>query len=238
MNTWGKNTSKFNENFINNYDENSNKRYIFEVDVEYPKRLHNLQSDLPFLPERMKIKKCSRLACNLYDKNNYVVHIRTLKQALNHGLVLKKMHKVMQFNQKAWLKLYITNTKLRTKAKNKAFFKLMNNGVFGRAMGKVRKHRDIKLVIADKRRNYLVSELHYHTRKWFSEGLLTIQMKKIKLKMNKPVYLGLSVLEISGTLMYEFWYYYIKSKFQNNAKLYYMKTDSFIIHIKTVDFCK
>ena len=85
MNTWGKNTSKFNENFINNYDENSNKRYIFEVDVEYPKRLHNLQSDLPFLPERMKIKKCSRPACNLYDKNNYVVHIRTLKQALNNS---------------------------------------------------------------------------------------------------------------------------------------------------------
>ena len=104
----------------------------------------------------MKIKKCSRLACNLYDKNNYVVHIRTLKQALNHGLVLKKMHKVMQFNQKVWLKLYITNTKLRTKAKNEAFFKLMNNGVFRRTMGKVRKHRDIKLVIADKRRNYLV----------------------------------------------------------------------------------
>ena len=85
-----KNTSTFNENFIKNYDENSSKRYILEVDVEYPKRLHNLHSYLPFLPERMKIKKCSKLACNLYHKNNYVVHISTLKQALNHGLVLKK----------------------------------------------------------------------------------------------------------------------------------------------------
>ena len=97
-----KNTSKFNEDFMKNYDENSNKGCIFEVDVEYPKRLHNLQSDLPFLPERMKIKKCCKLVCNLYEKHNHVVHIRTLKQALNHGLVLKKLQKVIQFNQKAW----------------------------------------------------------------------------------------------------------------------------------------
>ena len=102
---------KFNEGFIKNYDEDSDKGYILEVDVEYPQNLHDLHSDLPFLPERMKINKCSKLVCNLYDKNNYVVHIRSLKQALNHGLILKN-------NQGAWLKEYINiNTELRKKAK-------------------------------------------------------------------------------------------------------------------------
>ena len=103
-------------------------------------------------------------------------------------------------------------------------------------MGNVRKHRDIKLVTTDKRRNQLVSEPNYHTTKLFSGDLLAIEMKKTKVKMNKPVYLGLSILEISKTLMYEFWYDYIKPKYQNNAKLCYMDTDSFIIHIKTEDF--
>ena len=133
------------------------------------------------------------------------------------------------------------NTELRKQAQNdfeKDFFKLMNNSVFGKTMENVREHRDIKLVITDKRRNQLVSEPNYHTTKWFSENLLAIEMKKIKVKVNKPVYLGLSILEISKTLMYEFWYGYIKPKYQNNAKLCYMDTDSFIINIKTEDFYK
>ena len=111
----------------------------------------------------------------------------------------------------------------------------MNNFVFGKTMENVRKHRYIKLVTANKRRNQLVSEPNYHTRKWFSECLLAIEMMKIKVKMNKPVYLGLSILEISKTLMCEFWYNYIKPKYQNNAKLCYMDTGSYIIYIKTED---
>ena len=103
-------------------------------------------------------------------------------------------------------------------------------------MENVRKHRDTKLVTTDKRRNQLVSEPNYYTIKWFSENLLAIKMKKIKVKMNKPVYLGLSMLEIIKTLMYEFWYDYVKPKYQNNAKLCYMDTDSFIINIQTEDF--
>ena len=114
------------------------------------KNLHDLHSDLPFLPERMKIDKCNKLVCNLYDKKDYVVHIRSLKQRLNHGLILKKAHRVIQFNQKAWLKAYIDmNTELRKQAKNdfeKEFFKLMNNAAFGKTMENVRKHRDIKLL--------------------------------------------------------------------------------------------
>ena len=132
------------------------------------------------------------------------------------------------------------NTTIRTEPKNdfqKYFFKLMNNSVFGKKTENVRKHRDIKLVTTDKRRNQLVSEPNYHTTKWFLEDLLAIEMKKIKVKMNNA-YLDLSILEISKTLMYEFWYDYIKPKYQNNAKLYYMDTDSFIIRINTEDFYK
>ena len=212
-----------------NFDENTNNGNILEVDVEYPKDLYNLHSDLP-LSERIKIQKRHQLVCNLYDKK--VVQIRTLKQALlNHGLILQQVHRVIQFNQEAWLKLYIvTNAELRTKAKNdfeKDFFKLMNS-VFGKTMENVWKHTDIKLIPTDKRWNLLVSAPNYHTTKWFSEDLLAIEMKKTKVKMNKPAYLGLSILEISKTLMYEFWYDYIKPKYQNNAKLCYMDTDSFI----------
>ena len=112
----------------------------------------------------------------------------------------------------------------------------MNNSVFGKTMENARKHIDIKLVTTDKRRNQLVSEPNYHATKWFSQKLLAIEMKKIKVKMNNPVYLGLSILEISKTLMYEFWYDYVKPKYQSNAKLCYMDTDSFIINIKTEDF--
>ena len=92
--------SQLNEDFITNYDEDSNKGYFLEVDVEYPKHLFNLHSDLPFLPERKKIEKCNKLACNIHDKENYVVQIRPLKQTLNHGLIFKKVHKIIQFNQK------------------------------------------------------------------------------------------------------------------------------------------
>ena len=112
----------------------------------------------------------------------------------------------------------------------------MNNAVFGKTMENVRKHRDIKLVTTDEKRNKLVSEPNYHTTKHFSENLLAIEMKKTKVKMNKPVYLGMSILDISKTLMYEFWYDYIKPKYQDRAKLCYMNTDSFVIYVKTEDF--
>ena len=131
------------------------------------------------------------------------------------------------------------NTELSKQAKNnfeKGFFKLMDNSVFGKTMENVRKHRDTKLVTTDKRRNQLVSEPNYHTTKWFSENLLAIEMKKTKIKMNKLVYLGLSILEISKTLMYELWYDYIKQKYQDKTKICYMDADSFIINIKTEDY--
>ena len=131
------------------------------------------------------------------------------------------------------------NTKLRKEAKNefeKDFFKLMNNSVFGKTMENVRKHRDIKLVTTEEKRSKLVSEPNYHTTKYFSENLLAIEIKKKKVIMYKPVYLGMSILDISKTLMYEFWYDYIKPKYGDRARLCYTYTDSSVIHIFTEDF--
>ena len=205
--------NEINEDFIKNYNENDTKGYSFEVDVEYPKRLHELHSDLPFLSERMEVNKCKKLVCNIFNKKKYVPHINTLKQVLNHGLKLEKIHRVIEFNQEAWLKPYIDmNTELRKEAKNdfeKDLFKLMNNSVFRKTMENIRKHRDIKLVTTDQKRSKLVSEPNYHTINLISEDLSIIEMKKTKVKMNKPIYLGLSILEIGKTLMYEFWYDYM-----------------------------
>ena len=134
---WLEDTSGINEEFIKNYNENNDKGYVLEVDVKYPKRLHDLHSDLPFLPKRMKINKCEKLVCNLRNKKKFVVH------------------RIIEFNQEAWFKPYIDmNTELRKLAKDdfeKGLFKLMNNAVFGKTMENVRKHRDIKLVTTDKK---------------------------------------------------------------------------------------
>ena len=133
------------------------------------------------------------------------------------------------------------NNELRKAAKNdfeKDLLKLMNNSVFGKTMENIRKHRDIKLVTTDKKRSKLVSEPNYHTINLISEDLSIIEMKKIKVKTNKPIYLELPILEISKILMYEFWYDYMKPKYNVNAKLCYMGTYSFIMNIKTNDFYK
>ena len=240
---WVSDISGINEKFVKSYDKkNSDKGYILEVDVDYPSKLHKLHSDMPFLPERMKIDKTQKLVCNLHDKKKHVVHISILKQALSHGLKLKKVHRVIEFNQEAWLKKYIDmNTELRKKASNdfeKDFFKLMNNAVFGKTMENARKHRDIKLVKTDHKRNKLVSEPNYHTIKLISENLSITEMKKVKVKMKKSIYLGLSILEISKIIMYEFWYDYVKKEYGDMIKLCYMDTDSLIMNIKTKDFYK
>ena len=237
---WVNDISKIDEVFVKDYNNNDNKGYILDVDVDYPNKLQNLHSDLPFLPERMIINNTKKLVSNLNDKKNYIVHINVLKQALDHGLKLRKVHRVIEFEQEAWLKDYIdVNTELRKKATNdfeKDFFTLMNNAVFGKTMENVRKHRDIKLVKTDKKRNKLVSEPNFHTMKLIDNNLAIIEMRKVKVKMNKPTYLGLSILDISKITMYEFWYDYVKIKYQDKARLCYMDTDSFVVNIKTKDF--
>ena len=175
---WMDDISMINEEFVKSYNKNSSKEYILKVDVDYPCELQNLHSDLPFLPERMVVNKTKKLICNLQDKKDYVVHINVLKQALDHSLKLIKVHQVIEFDQEAWLKDFINfNTELQKNGANdfeKDFFKLMNNVVFGKTMENVRKHRDIKLVRTDKKRNKLVSEPNYHTMKLIADNLAII----------------------------------------------------------------
>ena len=195
---------------------------------------------MPFLLQRKKVEKVEKLICSIEGKEKYVIHIKALKQVLNHDLKFKKVHRGIQFYQKAWLKPYIEmNTEYSTEAKTefeKNFFKLMKNSVFGKTMKNVRNHRDIKLVTSEKRRKQLVSEPNYHSHKTFSEHLMAIQMKKKRIKMIKPIYLGMSMLHISKMIMYQFWYDYIKPKYGERAKLCYTDTDNFVIHIQTDDF--
>ena len=227
--------------FVLNY-KNGDKGYILEVDVHVPKKLQKLHNDLPFLAEQLKLNKHKKLTTNLYDKTNYVVHIRTLQQALKNGLVLTKVHKAIQFEQSAWLKPYIIkNNDLRTKAKNdfeKDFFKLMNNSLFGKTMENVRKQKDIRLVTLEEKRKKLASLPNYHSTNRFDENLLAMELRKLRVKMNKPVYLGFSILELSKITMYKFHYDYIKPKYNERANLCYMDTDSLIYHIKTDDVFK
>ena len=159
---------------------------------------------------------------------------------LKHGLILKKVHKVIIFNQSAWLKPYIDmNNELRTNASNdfkKDFYKLKNNSVYGKTMENIRKHRDIYPVTNEKKCGKLVSEPNYYSAKYISKKLLVIEMKKREIYMKKPVYLGQAILELSKMLMYKFWYEYIQPKYASNVNLCYMDTDSFIMQVNTADF--
>ena len=164
----------------------------------------------------------------------------TLKQALNHGFCLKEVHRVIEYNQANWLKPYIDkNTALRKKAKNefeKDIFKLINNSAFGKTIENVRKQREIKLIVTDERRKKLVSEPNYASCTAFSDHLMAVEMRKTRVLIDKPILVGQAILDKSKELMYEFFYDYLKPKYQNKIKLRYMDTDSFILDIKTADF--
>ena len=129
------------------------------------------------------------------------------------------------------------NTDLRKDAKND-FFKLMNNTVFGKTMENIRNHRDIKLVTSGKQRSILASEPNYHLSKCISKDLMIMEMRNVEVKMNMPMYLGQAILDISKTLMYEFWYDYIRPKYKEKARRCCMDTNGFVMFIKTEDFYK
>ena len=217
-----------------------NKGYLLEVDVKYPKELHDLHNELSFMCEKMKINGVEKLVPNQYDKQNYVIHNRALDQALKHGLILEKVHRVIEFDQSALLKPYIDfYTELRRKAKNdfeKDFFKLMNNAVFGKTMENIRKHKNIKLVINEKAYLKMVMKPNFKSGILFGENLMGCEMGKTKVVMNKPVYLGQAILDLSKIVKYEFHYDYMKPKYGDNLTLCYMDTDSLVYDIKTEDF--
>ena len=173
------NASQFNEDFIRNCKEESDEGYLLEVDVQYLENLHELCNDLPSLPESRRIEKVENPVTNLHDKTEYVIHIRNLKQASNHGFVFEKVYKVIKFNQSSWLKPHIDmNADLRKKEKNDFEKDFFNNAVLEKTMENMRKHRDIQLATTERSRNYLVLGLNHHTTIFFIESLLVIEMKK------------------------------------------------------------
>ena len=189
---------------------------ILEVDLEYPKNLHDLHNDYPLAPEQIMVNKTSKLIPNLGDKKKYVLHYEALKQYLKLGLKLTHIHRGIKFKESPWLEKYISlNTKLRTEAKN-----------------------NIKLVNNKKQAEKLSAKPNFKHCNIFSEDLVAIHMKKTKLDFDKPVYLGMCILDLSKTLMYDFHYNYIKQKYGDKAKLLLTDTDSLMYEIQTEDLYK
>ena len=216
---------------------------ILEVDLEYPETLHDLHNDYPFCPERVKCKNgVEKLIPNLNDKTKYIIHYKNLIQCLRAGIKLKKIHRGIKFVESEWMKPYIDkNTNLRAMAKNnfeKDFYKLMNNSVFGKTMENLRNRVDVKLVNTKEKLRKLVAKPNFKSRKIFNENLVSVHMKKTSLLMNKPIYLGMCILDLSKIIMYDFHYNYIKSKYADKAKLLFTDTDSLMYEIETEDFYK
>lgn len=235
---------------LNQINVKSDEGYILEVDLDYPTELHSTHNDLPFCVENMcpPNGKVPKLITNLNNKEKYIIHSQTLLQAIEHGLILKKIHRILKFNQSTWLKKYIDlNTHMRTIATNdfeKDFFKLMNNSIYGKTMENVDKRVNVKLVtVWGKKKNMsntaskLISKPNFHNLSIFNENFVAIQMRKTSVNYNKPIYLGFVVLEMSKHLMYDFHYNHTMKKYSNSnqATLCYMDTDSFIYNIKTDD---
>ena len=180
-----------NPNKISELATRTDKGYVLEVDVSYPKVLHNQHNDLPFMCERIEINGVEKLVPNLRDKKNYIIHIQALNQALQHGLRLDRIHRAIEFDQSPWLKTYIDfNTQLRMAATNdfeKDFFKLMNNFVFGKTVENIRKHRNIGLVTTEEKYLCTVMKPNFKSGVLFGENLMGCEMGKIKVVMNKPV---------------------------------------------------
>ena len=216
---------------------------ILVVDLEYPKELHDLHSDYPLCAESLQCSgKVKKLIPNLREKKEYVIHYRALMQCLKYGMKLTKIHKGIKFEESEWLKPYIElNTRLRANAKinfEKDFFKLMNNSVFGKTMENIRNRVNVKLANNEEKARKLIAKANYDSHRVFSENLISVHLKKVSLTMNKPVYLGMCILELSKTIMYEFHYEYIKLKYGEKAKLLFTDTDSLMYEIETEDFYK
>ena len=216
---------------------------ILEVDLEYPENLHDRHNDYPLCPEKVKCKNgVEKLIPNLRNKKKYVLHYKNLIQCLDMGLKITRIHKGIKFVESEWMKPYIDkNTNLRAKAKNnfeKDFYKLMNNSVFGKTMENIRNRVDVKLVNTEEKLRKLIAKPNFRSRKIFSENLVSVHMKKTSLTMNKPVYLGMCILDLSKTIMYDFHYNYIKSNYGDKAKLLFSDTDSLMCEIQTEDFYK
>ena len=229
------------KNEILNHPIDSEFGFFVEVDLDYPDELHDLHNDYPLAPERLTIDKQTKLIPNLFDKKKYVCHYRNLQFYVKHGLKIKYIHRLIRFRQECFLRKYIhKNTELRKQAKSdfeKDFRKLCNNSVFGKTMENPYNKKDIRLVTTTNQAIKLVAKPEYQGYKEFNESLYAISMKKKEVKLNKPVFIGVAVLELSKLLMYEFYYDYFKKKYPE-AVVLYGDTDSLIINVPTEDIYK
>ena len=240
---------------ITEHPADSREGYILEVDLEYPEELHDVHNAYPLAPERMVVKKewmsdyqhgllgtgveVEKLVPNLYNKNRYVLHYRNLQLYLSLGMRLMKVHRALSFQQSCWMEPYISlNTELRKKATSgfeKDLFKLMNNSVFGKTMENLRKRVNVKLVRAgeDDRLRRLIASPSYARANIFDDDLAAIQMHKSRLELKRPVYVGMSVLDLSKHLMYDFYYNQLKKQYGEHCQLLYTDTDSLLLEIQT-----
>ena len=251
------------ETMIMDWNENDDNAYILEVDLEYPQEIHDEQADYPLASENMKVEekllsrhqrvlyrhyyngkeakdeKQPKLILNQMDKNNYVVHIKALQFYLKKGMKLKKVHSGVKFKQRCWLKPWIDfNTEKRKVAKSdleKDMFKIMNNAVYGKTMENVRNHIDCELVSTQDRIQKCINNPNYKGCRIINEELAGVEKTKTKLKLNKPIYLGMSILNRSKVHIYSFYHDVLKTKYQDDKRLTYTDTDSSVLQTFTDD---
>ena len=245
---------------VNDIPDDGDVGYFLEVDLSYGAELHAMHSALPMAPERMvvtdqmlsphsrqlkenlqlKFKPCSKLVPNLQDKEKYVVHYRNLKYYIAQGMVVTKIHRVIQFSQAPWLRPYIDfNTDQRKKATNevdKNLYKLMNNSIYGKSCENVKRRMNVELVNSPRRMRKLLAKPSFYTFKIFHEKLAAVHLRTVKVVLNKPSYVGFSVLDLSKLHMYKFHYDYMLGKYDvANLKLLFTDTDSLTYQIFTED---
>ena len=241
------------------YGDYSKRGLILEVDLEYPKELHDLHNEYPLAPEKIRVTEdmlsnyckeiaakhnvstglVSKLIPNLRNKEKYVLHYKNLKLYTDLGLKVTNIHRVLEFDQSPWLKQYIDfNTDKRKNAKNtfeKDFFKLMNNSVFGKTMENLRSRVDVRLVTSKQKLLKLASKPTFVSSKILNDNLVAVHKIKETLTLNKPAYVGMCILDLSKTLMYDFHYNYIKNKYGDKAKLLFTDTDSLTYLVQAED---
>lgn len=244
---------------IAGYDKNSDTGYILEVDLEYPPDLHDSHNCYPLAPEKMevseqmlspysqsvfeasggKFKPTTKLVPNLMNKENYIVHIRNLQFYTEMGMKIIRVHRVMSFQQSAWMKPYVEfNTEMRKKATtelDKNLYKLLVNAVFGKTMENVRAYKNIEMVTSATRMRKVLKKPHFERAVIFTDNLVACSVRRTKTMLNKPIYIGFTVLDLSKLIMYDFHYKHIRPKYGNNAELLMTDTDSLMYQIYTGD---
>jgi hypothetical protein len=243
-------------------NESSDVGYICEVDLIYPDHLHDVHNDYPMAPEKLSVEtewlseyqkalcikleqaglkryKTDKLIPNLMNKERYVVHERNLKFYLEKGMVLSKVHRMIRFNQGPWLKPYIEMcTQNRQKAVTKFekdFWKLMVNSLYGKSIEDKRKHTRVKVVTNGRQALQQIRKPMFDQFFILENDLAIIKLRKFEVKLDKPIYLGFTVLELSKLHMYKLHYDYFLPRYGENLSLVYTDTDSFIYHIRTND---